>query len=250
MVIVEKMDHPEAILYRQIGHETYFYLASSLHKKRMDLLAGSIVRTASQTSSRVTMLDIGAGEGELESRLEGLNNLEKIAVDVSPEAMNVGFENGYFNKTIVVDVEDPDSLKKQLGGEKMDIIVAAEILEHLRHPGVFVRENLIPLLKSGGSFIGSVPNAMQIHDVLDIVTGRGGSYQLTRPLMDSESGHISFFTAFALKKVLEFAGLENVTIVGNGVRLHRNGDKSSELLLKVPILKNFPDRFVFSATKK
>ena len=193
------------------------------------------------------MLDLGSGEGELEEKIKNVDSLVKIGVDVSQKSLRHGLKRKRYNKIIGVDIEE--GLEKINLEGKVDIVVVAEVLEHLRHPGIFIEKEVKPLLKDGGYLMGSVPNMAQIHDIIGLATGRGESYQAYRPLMDFTSGHISFFSINSLKKILRLAGYTNIRIIGNGVRLRRRGDLNLFWLSKLPYFKNFSDRFIFICKK-
>lgn len=240
-------EHFESQLYSKQKNRAIFYLANPLHKKRLWIISNLIERIAKTENKHLILIDLGSGEGELEERIKHLKNVTKVAVDVSEEALNVGLNHERFNTIAVADIER--SLEKVVSKNSADIVVAAEILEHLKHPGIFIKKKIRPILKKDGYFIGSVPNMAQLHDILGLISGLGSSYQTTRPLTDITSGHVAFFSIHSLRKVLESAGFKNIKIVGNGVRLKREGDTNLFFLSKLPFFKNFSDRFIFCCTK-
>ena len=240
--------HFEAELYKKKKNNTVFYLNNALHIRRLTILAEIIRKISIENhNKKLTMINLGSGEGELERQVKSLTNLYKIGIDVSSEALGVGVKKKLFDRTISVDIaKDLDKVKSL---PKADIVVAGEILEHLKHPGVFIKENVKPLISEGGYFIGSVPNMAQLYDIFGLLTGKGESYQTTRPLTDITSGHISFFSIHSLLKTLDYAGYEKIGIKGNGVRINRKGDKNLFFLSKLPFFINFSDRLIFYCRK-
>lgn len=241
-------NHFEAKLYKKDKNLAFFYITSNLHQHRLNMIAEQIRQIASKSDKQITMLNLGCGTGELETKLTDLNNLYKIGVDVSAAALKAGKNKKLFDRIIAVDVMSEEFSKIKFP-KSIDIIVAAEILEHIPHPGIFIKQKIYSLQKKGDYFLGSVPNISQIYDVIGLFTGRGDSYQTTRPLMDSTSGHISFFSLHSLQRVLSFAGYDHISISGNGVRLFRKGDFGFKMLSKITFLKQYSDRFVFSCRK-
>lgn len=248
---MEKIGHPEkhfeARLYKTQKKKVVFYLKNNLHRKRLDLLEEMIRSISKRINKKMVMINLGPGEGVLESRIKDLD-IYKIGVDVSLEALQSGLNRKLFNRAIATDIEQGLAKIKPL--PQADIIVAAEILEHLKHPGLFIKENINHFLKTGGYFLGSVPNLAQFYDVWGFLSGKGGSYQTTRPLTDITGPHVSFFSIYSLRKMLEFAGYEDITIKGNGVRITRNGDKNVFFLSKLPFFINFSDRYIFCCQKE
>lgn len=240
--------HFEAELYKKQRTNAVFYLTNCLHKRRLKLLAEIIKNISIENNNKkLIMINLGSGEGELEGQIKSITNLYKIGTDVSSEALKVGMKKKLFNRAISVDIEkDLDKIKSL---PKADIVIAGEILEHLKHPGVFIKENVKPLISKGGYFIGSVPNMAQLFDVIGLLTGRGESYQTTRPLTDITSGHISFFSIHSLLKTLKYAGYKEIVIKGNGVRIKKKGDKNLFFLSKLPFFINFSDRLIFNCRK-
>ncbi len=240
--------HFEAILFKKQNNKVYSYLDNKLHKKRLTLISEIIREIVDKSiNKKMIMINLGCGEGELENQVKSLANLYKIGIDVSLEVLQVGLDRQCFDRVISVDVEkDLDKIDKL---PKADFVVAAEILEHIRTPGVFIKKVINPLIKHGGYFLGSVPNIAQIHDVIGLLTGMGESYQTTRPLTDVASGHISFFSIHSLLTTLKYAGYSDIKVMGNGVRINRNGDKNSFCLSKLPFFINFSDRFIFKCRK-
>jgi len=241
----EPYKHFEAELYKRNKNLATFYIKSNFHQYRLSLIVDQIKRIVEKAKKKVVMVNLGCGTGELESKLVGVENLYKIGVDVSEEAITEGIKAGLFDRAIVADMTEPIFEKIDFP-KPIDIVVAAEVLEHVQHPGVFIKNKISVLQNKGGFFLGSVPNMAQLNDVIGLFTGKGYSYQTTRPLLDSTSGHISFFSLESLKNTLSFGGYNKVKIAGNGVRLFRKGDFGYRFLSKIPFLKQFSDRFVFS----
>lgn len=244
----EPYKHFEAELYKRDKSLANFYINSDFHQYRLSLIANQIKKIVEKSERKMIMVNLGCGSGELESRLVGLKNLFKIGIDVSKEALNEGFEAGVFDRAIVVDMMG-DKFNNIDFPKPIDIVVAAEVLEHIQHPGIFIKEKINSLQVKGGYFLGSVPNMSQLHDVFGLFTGKGYSYQTYRPLTDLTSGHISFFSLQSLKETLSYGGYHNGEIAGNGIRLSRRGDWGLRFLSKISFLKQFSDRFIFYCRK-
>jgi 2-polyprenyl-3-methyl-5-hydroxy-6-metoxy-1,4-benzoquinol methylase len=93
-----------------------------------------------------------------------------------------------------------------LNGEKFDVALASEVIEHVRDPIGFVR-NIIAILEPSGVAIFTTPNAAAIHR--DQATS-----DLLRIL--SPGFHLVFFTVDSLRRVLELGGFRYIDIVVEG----------------------------------
>ena len=112
------------------------------------------------------VLDVGCRAGALtRAYLEGN---EVVGVDVDREALAEAAELGI--ETVWADAQQ----RLPFGDETFDVVVAGEVLEHLADPRAFVEEAL-RVLRPGGTFVGSVPNAFRLKNRLRFLAGRSPS---------------------------------------------------------------------------
>ena len=90
-----------------------------------------------------------------------------------------------------MDLNDDWNLK-----DKFDVVVAAEVVEHLYYPDVVLKK-VANVLKPGGLFIGSVPNAYNIKNRFRYLFG----IQKNTPLEDRT--HINHFSYKILSEALQ-----------------------------------------------
>jgi 2-polyprenyl-3-methyl-5-hydroxy-6-metoxy-1,4-benzoquinol methylase len=104
-------------------------------------------------------------------------------------------------RVIVGDLDQLD-LDAELGGEKFDVIVAADVLEHLRDP-LATLEKLCPHLADDGAFVVSIPNVAHGSVRLALLAGhfRYGDIGLL------DSTHLRFFTRESFEQLLDEAEL-------------------------------------------
>jgi SAM-dependent methyltransferase len=109
------------------------------------------------------VLDLGCRTGAVTaSFLEG-NRV--VGMDVDRDALALAAQRGI--ETVWGDIEV--TLPFEEGS--FDAVVAGELLEHVREPADVVAE-VRRLLRPGGTFAGSVPNAFRIQDRLRFLSGR------------------------------------------------------------------------------
>lgn len=134
------------------------------------------------------VLDIGCRDGALTvAFLEG-NTV--LGTDIDTQALARAEESGITTRTM-----DLMGDWQEIKGERFDVIVAGELLEHLFYPETIVakvREHLAP----GGHFIGSVPNAFSLKNRLRYLTGSIKNTPLADPT------HINQFSAAELESML------------------------------------------------
>jgi SAM-dependent methyltransferase len=109
------------------------------------------------------VLDIGCRYGALTSRYAAGNDV--VGMDVDKEALEAAAELGI--ETIWADAEEP----LPFDDESFEVVVAGELLEHVRDPSALVVE-AHRVLRPGGTFVGSVPNAFRLKNRLRFLAGR------------------------------------------------------------------------------
>lgn len=81
-----------------------------------------------------------------------------------------------------------------------DAVILGEVLEHLPVPSAALEE-IYRVLRGGGRFIGSVPNAFRLKNRLNFLAGRA---------FDHDPTHLQFFSPGKLRALLEHSRFENV----------------------------------------
>ena len=109
------------------------------------------------------VLDLGCRDGALTEAYASGNDI--VGVDADKEALAEAARRGI--ETHWADLDQP----LELGDESFDVVVAGELLEHLRDPHRLVRE-IRRVLKPGGTFVASVPNAYRLKGRLRFLAGR------------------------------------------------------------------------------
>lgn len=159
---------------------------SDSHKK--------IIKLVGQNNS---VLELGASTGYLTKKIKENKNQVSI-VEYDKDDAKVASK--YALKTFIGSLEDETFLKTIKG--KYDVIVAADVLEHLKNPELALKY-LKKLLKKEGVLIISMPN---------IACWKIRSDLLFKGLFEySESGildktHLRFYTYYTLQKFLNSEG--------------------------------------------
>lgn len=149
------------------------------------------------------VLDLGCRDGALTSRYAEGN--EVVGVDADREALAEAEKLGI--ETRWADLDEPLPFEDA----SFDVVVAGELLEHLRDPGRLVRE-VLRVLRPGGTFVASVPNAYRLKNRLRFMLGR-------KP--EDDPTHLQMFSAADVQQLL--AGFDQPAlnfIAGRLVPLH------------------------------
>lgn len=149
------------------------------------------------------VLDLGCRDGALTSRYAEGN--EVVGVDADREALAEAEKLGI--ETRWADLDEPLPFEDS----SFDVVVAGELLEHLRDPGRLVGE-VLRVLRPGGTFVASVPNAYRLKNRLRFALGR-------KP--EDDPTHLQMFSAADVQKLL--AGFDQPAlhfIAGRLVPLH------------------------------
>jgi glycosyltransferase involved in cell wall biosynthesis len=140
------------------------------------------------------VLDLGCADGSVGAILRQRGH-EVVGVDASTTA-------GVAERLSSFVEADLDSGIPAEVGSSFDVVVVADVLEHLRDPGkllVEARTRLAP----GGRIVGSVPNFGHWYPRARVVSGRF-DYD-ARGILDR--GHVRFFTRRSFRSLLDGAGL-------------------------------------------
>jgi methionine biosynthesis protein MetW len=149
------------------------------------------------------VLDLGCRDGAL-TRVYSAGN-EVVGVDADRDALAAAAELGI--ETHWADLDQPLAFPDA----SFDVVVAGELLEHLRDPRRTVAE-ILRVLRPGGTFVASVPNAYRLKGRLRFLFGR-------KP--ESDPTHLQMFSPTDVRTLLDgFDEADVHFVAGRLVRLH------------------------------
>lgn len=156
------------------------------------------------------ILEIGCATGYFGKRLINRGALV-YGIDISPEAISKAKK--VLTHAITLDLEID---KIPYNENYFDLIIAAEVLEHLFAPKELLKK-VHKLLKPKGELIISTPNILYWGNRIKFLRGKF-NYELTGIF---DEGHIHFFSYGSLKKELDEAGFkiyrESNYYIGNNI---------------------------------
>jgi 2-polyprenyl-3-methyl-5-hydroxy-6-metoxy-1,4-benzoquinol methylase len=150
------------------------------------------------------VLDVGCGTGSVSTLIRDHCNCQVTGLEPNGERAKVAQESGL---RIVNDLFTA-SVAEGLG--KFDVIVFADVLEHLVNPGEAL-DLATTLLTPDGWVVASVPNVAHWTVRLDLLFGRFDYRELG--IMDAT--HLRWFTREALEKLFRTSGLNIVQYRGS-----------------------------------
>ncbi len=184
----------------------YFYSDSKpghhhsyLIKPLMEMISESIDLFEYKTKLRI--LDIGCGNGSL-SNLIADQGYEVVGIEESESGVklaNQTFPNCRFIQGTIYNLPYAEL------GEKFDIVIAAEVIEHLFAPKELVR-NAKQCLKPNGRLILTTPYHGYLKNLMLAVSGKMDKHFTT--LWDG--GHIKFFSVASMTALLETENYTNI----------------------------------------
>jgi SAM-dependent methyltransferase len=149
------------------------------------------------------VLDLGCRDGALTRTYVEGNDV--VGVDADREALAAAARLGI--ETHWADLDQP----LDFPDASFDVVVAGELLEHLRDPAPLVAE-IRRVLRPGGAFVASVPNAYRLKRRLLFLVGRPP---------DDDPTHLQMFSPSDVRSLL--AGFEEPQlhfVAGRLVPLH------------------------------
>jgi 2-polyprenyl-3-methyl-5-hydroxy-6-metoxy-1,4-benzoquinol methylase len=150
-------------------------------------------------------LDVGCSTGNLGSKLKNEKGCIVDGIDFDPEAAEVASNRGY-RSVHVMDLNIVDKIILNTQG-KYDVILCADVLEHLISPNTALEE-LIKYLKPDGIFIISLPNVAFILNRINLFFGKW-EYKKYGIL---DQTHLRFYTIKTGAKMIESSNLK-VTMI-------------------------------------
>ena len=130
------------------------------------------------------VLDLGCRTGAVTKNFVKGNRV--VGMDVDRDALAIAEERGI--EPVWGDVEGP----LPFPDASFDAVVAGELLEHVREPADVVAE-VWRVLRPGGTFAGSVPNAYRLQDRLRFLRGQPP---------DADPTHLHMYSPAAMCRVL------------------------------------------------
>ena len=144
------------------------------------------------------VLELGTGPGTV-TRILHSKGCKVTGVEMDPETLATC--EPFCERTLQANLEDPQ-WSAPLAGETYDVIICADVLEHLRDPRPLLAQ-LHGFLKPGGSVLMSLPNASHLTVVASLLGGRF-PYQ-KNGLLDNT--HLKFYGREDIDALLRECGL-------------------------------------------
>jgi 2-polyprenyl-3-methyl-5-hydroxy-6-metoxy-1,4-benzoquinol methylase len=160
-----------------------------------DNVHADVVRLVGE-SKRV--LELGPATGYMTRTLRE-RDCAVVGIEIDPETAE---QAGAYSERVIVGDLDTLDLAEALGEERFDVIVAADVLEHLKNP-LSLLHLLRPFLEADGYFVISVPNVAHGSVRLALLTGHFDYREVG--LLDST--HLRFFTRESFERLLDEAEL-------------------------------------------
>jgi 2-polyprenyl-3-methyl-5-hydroxy-6-metoxy-1,4-benzoquinol methylase len=179
-----------------------------------DTAAGRLLRLVGTGKA---VLEIGCASGTQTRVLREQLGCTVTAIEINADAAQKAFP--YCHHLIIGDIEAPATLA-QLGSSTFDVIVLADVLEHLRNPRLALC-TLKSYLADDGYVVASIPNIVHASVVYEMARG-SFNYQ-PEGLLDET--HIRFFTKQSILETFENSGyvvdkLERVVVNPSATEYH------------------------------
>ena len=144
------------------------------------------------------VLEFGCATGYMTDVLKNRLGCTVTGVEISPEAAALAEQ--YAERVIVGDAEKID-YAAELSGEEFDVVLFADVLEHLKEPGDVLRR-VRPFIAENGVVIASIPNIAHGSVRLALL---GGEFRYRDwGLLDDT--HLRFFTRASIQDLFEETG--------------------------------------------
>lgn len=191
------------------------------HTKKLQFLIGELMHHKARAGRPLTVLDFGCGNGCAVSQFLIRDGIRYYGVDIHPSSL--AYASEHFGKSGAMFLDHVPA------GVTFDVIVYADVLEHINDPVATMRAHRAQLA-ADGIVIGAVPNGFGPFEneqrvdrwfgLSKLLVGMSRFVQLLRgkPMPEveaalpynQESGHVIFFTRGCLVRAIGEAGFELV----------------------------------------
>jgi 2-polyprenyl-3-methyl-5-hydroxy-6-metoxy-1,4-benzoquinol methylase len=147
------------------------------------------------------VLELGCAAGEIGRQLkQTLGATYYAGIDSHADAVQKA--RGILDQVYLADIEQSSAAELGLKERDFDLLVALDVLEHLRDPWT-VLTDLVRFLKPGGQAVFSIPNVQNITVLSNLAAGKW-TYE-SAGLLDAT--HLRFFTLDSMVPLITGAGL-------------------------------------------
>lgn len=189
---------------------------------RANHTAASVFRFAREGGVRV--LDLGSGPGIVSGALAEQVDKDVTCVDIESDHLEAASERGV-QRTILSDLTSSEWLD-QVAGEAFDVIILADVLEHLVEPGELLRQlRRADLVAERGFLVISIPNAAHI-SIIGALAAGDFPYRPTGLLDET---HLRFFTLKSMRRLLEAHGFVVDRVARTIKQLHESEIEDASL---------------------
>ncbi|MGO0122933.1 rhamnosyltransferase WsaF family glycosyltransferase [Desulfothermobacter acidiphilus] len=158
----------------------------------------SATKIIKQVGTSKKVLEVGCATGYMTKVLKEQFDCRVTCIEIDAAAAEKALP--YCEQMIVGDVETL-KLEDHLQPESFDVIILADVLEHLKDPWATLRK-LRPFLKPDGYILASIPNVAHAGLILELLEGKF-KY---RPLGLLDDTHLRFFTRESIQELFEKTG--------------------------------------------
>ena len=164
---------------------------------------GMLLKYMAQRSA-ADVIDLGCSDGVLSMQMRSLGHVV-TGVDIEEHAQVFGRVDKFIQANL--DAGLPSSLSSEC-----DVVVCADVLEHVREPEALLAQ-IAPLLRPGGAVLASIPNFGHWYPRIRTVLGIFDYDR--RGILDR--GHVRFFTRRSFERMARTAGYEVYRIGATGL---------------------------------
>jgi 2-polyprenyl-3-methyl-5-hydroxy-6-metoxy-1,4-benzoquinol methylase len=144
------------------------------------------------------VLEFGCATGYMSEVLKERLGCTVVGIEIDPGAATLAEEHA--DRVIVGDAEKID-YAAELAGEEFDVVLFADVLEHLKEPADVLRR-IRPFVSENGVVIASIPNIAHASVRLALL---GGEFRYREwGLLDDT--HLRFFTRASIQDLFEESG--------------------------------------------
>ena len=184
----------------QFFYETHHKEGQRLNQSFLESVRGQLFSDWIGKNKKV--LDLGGRDGTLTKHFIEKNHV--TLADIDENALEYAKKN-YKVETMKVDLNQSLPFKDN----SFDVVVMAEVLEHLPYPNITLGE-IKRVLKTNGGFIGNLPLAYHLKDRWQIIRGR-------KLLISGDPTHLQFLSYEDVQELIsKYFNAEEIVILKGG----------------------------------
>lgn len=185
--------------------------AGGYYIQKVNFFLKSLDEINRKKNQKLKILDIACNEGTLSKKYAKYGQV--YGIDLNHQAISLAKKKGIIAKS-----GDVLEIDKKFKGNKFDVIIAGDIIEHIFDTDLLI-EKIYKMLSSDGVLLLSTPNLVSVGRRFMALIGRNPYCEYSAEKNGINVGHIRYYTFADLERQLKNAGFGHIFLRSDTINL-------------------------------